>query len=76
MAAVSLYLLWATPHSRPAVLLLIPATMFARIYFGAHWLGDTIAGGAVGAAVAAGVHALLGAQLRAAAALFARGAAA
>jgi membrane-associated phospholipid phosphatase len=29
-----------------------PACMFSRVYFGAHWWGDTVAGVAIGAAVA------------------------
>ena len=33
-------------------LALIPACMFARVYFGAHWIGDTVAGAAIGAGVA------------------------
>lgn len=31
---------------------LIPLTMFSRVYFGAHWWGDTAAGALIGAAVA------------------------
>ncbi|MCB9896285.1 MAG: phosphatase PAP2 family protein [Planctomycetes bacterium] len=31
---------------------LIPLCMFARVYYGAHWIGDTIAGVIIGAAVA------------------------
>jgi undecaprenyl-diphosphatase len=30
---------------------LVPLCMFARVYFGAHWIGDTIAGAAIGACV-------------------------
>lgn len=32
-------------------LLLMPAVMFARVYYGAHWIGDTIAGVTIGALV-------------------------
>ena len=32
---------------------LVPLCMFARVYYGAHWIGDTIAGVLIGAAVAA-----------------------
>ena len=31
---------------------LIPLTMFSRVYYGAHWFGDTIAGVAIGCCVA------------------------
>lgn len=31
---------------------LVPLCMFARVYYGAHWIGDTIAGAAIGAGVA------------------------
>ncbi|MCA8915455.1 MAG: phosphatase PAP2 family protein [Planctomycetes bacterium] len=31
---------------------LIPLCMFARVYYGAHWIGDTIVGVAIGAGVA------------------------
>ena len=34
-----------------AFLPLIPLCMFSRVYFGAHWIGDTIAGVAIGALV-------------------------
>ncbi|MBX3472916.1 MAG: phosphatase PAP2 family protein [Planctomycetes bacterium] len=30
---------------------LVPLCMFSRVYYGAHWVGDTIAGAAIGAAV-------------------------
>ena len=33
--------------------LIVPFCMFARVYYGAHWIGDTIAGAAVGALVGA-----------------------
>lgn len=36
---------------RHVLLLIAPACMFARVYFGAHWVGDTLAGAAIGAAV-------------------------
>jgi membrane-associated phospholipid phosphatase len=42
---------------QPAWLLAVPATMFGRCYFGCHWIGDTIAGSTMGAAVAATVAA-------------------
>merc|ERR1711920_967273 len=31
--------------------LIIPASAFARVYFGSHWIGDTLVGGVFGAAV-------------------------
>jgi membrane-associated phospholipid phosphatase len=31
---------------------LLPLCMFSRVYFGAHWWGDTVAGAAIGVAVA------------------------
>lgn len=34
-------------------LTLIPACMFSRVYFGAHWWGDTVAGVLIGVFVAA-----------------------
>ena len=40
----------------PGWLALVPATAFGRVYFGCHWLGDTLAGAALGSAVAASVH--------------------
>lgn len=39
-----------------ALLLGIPATQFGRIYFGCHWIGDTIVRATMGAAIALGVH--------------------
>ncbi len=33
----------------PAVVAVVPAAMFGRVYFGAHWIGDTIAGAFLGA---------------------------
>lgn len=44
MVAVSLFLL----TENPAWLLLIPYTMLGRVYFGAHWFGDTVGGAAIG----------------------------
>ena len=34
--------------SNPLALLIPLPTMFARVYFGAHWIGDTIGGYAIG----------------------------
>lgn len=34
----------------------LPLCMFARVYFGAHWIGDTLAGAVIGAAVLAACH--------------------
>ena len=34
--------------STDSVMLLIPIVMFARVYFGFHWVGDTIAGALLG----------------------------
>lgn len=39
------------PHSL-VFLPLVPLCMLARVYYGAHWIGDTIAGAAIGAGVA------------------------
>ncbi len=43
---------WACVLSRlfgtPVFLALIPSTMFARVFYGAHWIGDTIVGAAIG----------------------------
>ena len=54
-AALIALLLWANcgveDWRRHMWLLLVPSCMFARVYFGAHWLGDTIAGAAIGACV-------------------------
>jgi len=30
---------------------LVPLCMFSRVYFGAHWWGDTVAGAAIGAGI-------------------------
>lgn len=38
------------------MLIPLPLCMFARIYFGAHWIGDTIVGAMIGAGVMIGVH--------------------
>jgi len=32
---------------------LVPLCMFSRVYYGAHWVGDTVAGAAIGAGVGA-----------------------
>ncbi|MCC6573134.1 MAG: phosphatase PAP2 family protein [Planctomycetes bacterium] len=56
---VSFLVMWHGPFQDDrAYLFLIPLPlcMFARIYFGAHWIGDTLAGAAIGAGVMAGVH--------------------
>ena len=54
-AALIALLLWANcgveDWRRHLWLALIPSCMFARVYFGAHWIGDTIAGAAIGACV-------------------------
>jgi len=54
-AALIAILLWANcgveDWRRHLWLALVPACMFARVYFGAHWIGDTIAGAAIGACV-------------------------
>jgi membrane-associated phospholipid phosphatase len=34
-------------------------TMVARVYFGCHWVGDTLGGAAVGAALTSAVHAVV-----------------
>lgn len=36
----------------PLVLVAIPLTMLARIYFGCHWFTDTVGGAAIGAGAA------------------------
>ncbi len=41
-------------------LLLAPPCMFARVYFGAHWIGDTLAGVIIGAAVMLAFQSLFG----------------
>ena len=41
-------------------LLIVPCAMFARVFFGAHWLGDTVAGVATGAAVFLFCRSILG----------------
>jgi len=64
-AALAVALALAT--RAPAWLALAPATAFGRVYFGCHWLGDTIAGAALGATVAAAVHAAQGGAAAAAA---------
>lgn len=66
-AAVIALLLWSAcgieDWRRHVWFGLIPLCMFARVYFGAHWIGDTIAGAAVGAAVMLVYLALFGAML-------------
>lgn len=47
----------AAYFGEPLLLLGIPATCFGRIYFGCHWIGDTIVGASMGTAIATGVHA-------------------
>ena len=37
-------------------LCMVPATMLARVYFGAHWIGDTVVGAAIGVAWAVILH--------------------
>ena len=60
----------ALPPPWLAGALVVGATAFGRVYFGCHWAGDTIAGAALGCAVAAAVHASgAGAALAAAAVL-------
>jgi undecaprenyl-diphosphatase len=52
---ITLLLVYAGPLDWPAsaiFLPLIPLCMFSRVYFGAHWWGDTAAGVLIGAAVA------------------------
>lgn len=33
---------------------LVPVCMFARVYFGAHWIGDTLVGAVIGGALGVG----------------------
>jgi membrane-associated phospholipid phosphatase len=52
--AVAVMLVLLGPLVWPLNLLwlaLVPLCMFSRVYFGAHWWGDTVAGAAIGAAV-------------------------
>ena len=42
----------------PLWLLLLPAVMFSRVYFGCHWLGDVLAGASIGGVVTALVWAV------------------
>jgi membrane-associated phospholipid phosphatase len=46
--ASAMMMILALHHSQSAWLIMIIPTMLARIYFGAHWLGDTIAGAIIG----------------------------
>jgi membrane-associated phospholipid phosphatase len=39
-------------------LAIVPLTMFGRVYFGLHWITDTIAGALVGGAVGAAAVAI------------------
>ncbi len=63
-AALIALLLWANcgvdDWRRHVWLGLVPLCMFARVYFGAHWIGDTIAGAAIGAGVMLVYQALFG----------------
>lgn len=55
-AVVSLLMVLQGPVPGPErwlFMIPLPLCMFARIYFGAHWIGDTLAGAAIGAAVMA-----------------------
>ena len=58
-AAVWASLLYCHTGS-PLALFIVPCVMFARIFFGAHWFGDTIVGACVGAAVSLACRSLLG----------------
>jgi membrane-associated phospholipid phosphatase len=40
-------------------LLMVPAVMFARVYYGFHWIGDTLGGATIGAVIAWSVYTLL-----------------
>lgn len=46
----------ALHFQQPLVLLLIPAAMFGRVYFGCHWIMDTVAGASLGTLVALTFH--------------------
>jgi membrane-associated phospholipid phosphatase len=48
---VALAMAW----QQPLLLLAIPLTMFGRVYFGCHWIGDTIVGSVMGGLVSLGV---------------------
>lgn len=50
--------LLALQFGQPRLLLGIPATMFGRVYFGCHWIGDTMVGASIGAVIALTVHTL------------------
>lgn len=51
-AMVALVILFAVWPWSLFALPLVPLCMFSRVYYGAHWFGDTIAGVAIGCAVA------------------------
>lgn len=66
-AAVIALLLWSAcgveDWRRHLWFALVPLCMFARVYFGAHWIGDTIAGAAIGSGVMMVYLALFGSML-------------
>ncbi|MBZ0136287.1 MAG: phosphatase PAP2 family protein [Planctomycetes bacterium] len=51
-AMVTLVILFAPWPWSLFALPLIPLCMFSRVYFGAHWFGDTVAGAAIGCCAA------------------------
>lgn len=51
-AMVTLVILFAIWPWSLFALPLIPLCMFSRVYYGAHWFGDTVAGAAIGCGVA------------------------
>lgn len=46
-AAVWASMLFRT-YGSPVAFFILPCTMLARVFFGAHWIGDTLVGAAVG----------------------------
>lgn len=52
--------LWTTMiafhYGQPLAMLMIPCTMLGRVYFGCHWIGDTVVGASTGLLWAAIVH--------------------